>query len=309
MWAYNSILKCAVNGRVPFISTLWKQSSLFPRVGFSSSPQHTLPVPAPKPSALTLVFSPFVRRNLHLNKGLLSETESNLAKDVVLFKFDNVKLFKWITLFGCVNFVMFMTLSMNIYTVLSRQGSVEEVKTSEFESDTFEKSDAFVPPVKQSNWGIMSLFSRDESSEDRGKEPVSSTFMLTALCGVTFALGKNPVQFISEFRMFFQESTYTNCLCCLFPGYVVLIGTYVYCSHMVRYLVLRKCGKKVTIITHGMFGNNRVSTWNLNEVFFYFIEFCCIYQVLRLGQTLNEWPSVIFGCLKNCVLSIGVPHL
>lgn len=127
---------------------------------------------------------------------------TNVIKDVILFKYENPKFFKMLNVFALCQFGFWTYLSHFAYTTLR---------------------DVPMPKSEELSWWRK------------------------------INLGEQ------KYRM-------TLTVIAFLAGYGILTISWMYTLRSVRYLVLHKGGKKVSFVTYGPFGNNRILTVGLENV-------------------------------------------
>ncbi|XP_073845597.1 transmembrane protein 223 [Musca autumnalis] len=132
------------------------------------------------------------------------DVNTNVAKDVIMYKYENPKFFKIINIFGICQFTFWAYLSHFAFTSLR---------------------DA---PVEQKEGQEMAWYERINLGENKYRN------------GIT--------------------------IMCFCIGYGVLFVAWMFTLRSVRYLILRKGGRDVTLVTYGPFGTNRIMTVPLKDI-------------------------------------------
>ncbi|CAB0017002.1 unnamed protein product [Nesidiocoris tenuis] len=146
-------------------------------------------------------------KNNYSTRASLLELNTNVAKDVILYKSDNARFYKYLNLFALSQFGFWLYLGEWAYSSM-RDAPVDESAITE---DT--------PWYRKINLG---------------------------------------------------ENKYKNSLAgfCVLTGYIMLAGSWLLTLRSVRYLILRKGGQSVSIVSYTPFGKNRILTIPLKYVCF-----------------------------------------
>ncbi|XP_075168539.1 transmembrane protein 223 [Haematobia irritans] len=132
------------------------------------------------------------------------DVNTNVPKDVILYKYENPKFFKIINIFGICQFVFWTYLSHFAFTSLR---------------------DA---PVEQREGEELAWYEKINLGENKYRNGITI---------MSFAI-----------------------------GYGILYAVWMFTLRSVRFLILRKGGRDVTLVTYGPFGHNRIMTVPLKDV-------------------------------------------
>ncbi|XP_037810844.1 transmembrane protein 223 [Lucilia sericata] len=132
------------------------------------------------------------------------DINTNVTKDVILYKYENPGFFKTLNIFGICQFVFWTYLSHFAFTTLR---------------------DA---PVEQKEGVELRWFERINLGENKYRNGITAMSFLI--------------------------------------GYGILAAVWMFTLRSVRFLILRKGGRDVTLVTYGPFGHNRIMTVPLKSI-------------------------------------------
>lgn len=144
------------------------------------------------------------------------DVNTNVPKDVILFKYDNPRFFKILNIFALCQFGFWSYLSHFAFTTL-KDAPVEKVD-------------------EDASW-----FRKINLGENKYRNTI------TVSC---FLIGKNKHLSIRDLRYTVISVSST--------GYGILAAAWLFSLRSVRFLILRKGGQKVSLVTYGPFGKNRI---------------------------------------------------
>uniref|UniRef100_A0A1A9VY05 Transmembrane protein 223 n=1 Tax=Glossina austeni TaxID=7395 RepID=A0A1A9VY05_GLOAU len=147
---------------------------------------------------------PIIVKNKHNFCTRVYDVNTNVSKDVILYKYENPRFYKILNLFGISQFIFWTYLSHFAFTSLK---------------------DA---PVEKKDYVDLAWYERINLGENKYRNGIS--------------------------------------IMCFVIGYGLLFTVWMFTLRSVRFLILRKGGKDVALVTYGPFGHNRIMDIPLKHI-------------------------------------------